>query len=330
MADKQKSPHRGNTPKPSDRGAPRAPRTRAAPPAGPSPVAVARPARPRPGQTGHGRFGLLAHRRLHRLGAVGLVVVIIAASSSSRHEVQHAGPVVHPVTPAAQVVHDVTTIPLDLEQGGVTTLGVQADSLTASRMSIDGKSPAMLYYGAEYCPTVPRNAGPWRLLARFAPGQSADHGVVHTTWTPRPHLQLPRRTLDSPYITFKAIEQYTTSRVGQPASTRTPEPDQGGGQIWPSTARPSTPERQQQRGSRSVRDINNGCCSRAAMTPAPRRPHWTDISGSCRPDQPGHPGILTTGNYMSAGICQATHGSRQRLHVSGVQAAAKALGISAS
>ena len=55
---------------------------------------------------------------------------------------------------------------------------------------------------------------------------------------------------------------------------------------------------------------------------------WTAISGGLSdPTNPVTQAILTTGNYMSAGICQATHGQPGSVCTSsGVQAAAKALG----
>ncbi len=81
-------------------------------------------------------------------------------------------------------------------------------------------------------------------------------------------------------------------------------------------------------------DINNGVLfSGASYDPQILAGlSWTDISGSLSdPTNPVTQVILTTGNYMSAGICHATHGQPGSVCTSsGVEAAAKALGISAS
>ncbi len=56
---------------------------------------------------------------------------------------------------------------------------------------------------------------------------------------------------------------------------------------------------------------------------------WSAIAGGLSdPTNPVTQAILATGNYMSAGICQATKGQPGSVcQSSGVQAAAKALGI---
>ena len=81
-------------------------------------------------------------------------------------------------------------------------------------------------------------------------------------------------------------------------------------------------------------DINNGALfSGASYDPQILAGQtWTDISGGLSdPTNPTTQAILATGNYMSATICKATHGQPGAVCTSsGVQAAAKALGISAS
>jgi hypothetical protein len=56
---------------------------------------------------------------------------------------------------------------------------------------------------------------------------------------------------------------------------------------------------------------------------------WSEIAaGLSDPSNPVTQAILTTGNYMSAGICQASKGQPGSVcQSSGVKAAAKALGI---
>ena len=135
------------------------------------------------GRTGHRDRGRAGHRQGDR------------PSSSTDNSFT-------PVTPApASVVHDVTNIPASV----YNTVGVDLPDACRCRrptilsnqppMTLDGKSPAMLYYGAEYCPYCA--AERWAMtaaLSRF--GTWSNLKITASSHTDvdagDPHLQLPR------------------------------------------------------------------------------------------------------------------------------------------
>ena len=150
-------------------------------------------------------------------GAVALVIVVIAAlfivnATSGSQDTSYT-----PVTPVpAQVLKDVTTIPLSTWNA----VGISAQSQVAKPtvlsgqppMTIDGKSPAMIYYGAEYCPFCA--AERWAMttaLARFGTWSNLKiTASSHTDTDPTTHtFSFHGATLDSPYITFRGIESCT-------------------------------------------------------------------------------------------------------------------------
>ena len=108
-------------------------------------------------------------------GAVGLVVVIVAVFVivfATRGNTTNTSYIA--ITPApAQIVHDIANVPESTwNKVGVTSsfpVAKPAGAAPASRpMVLDGKTPAMLYYGAEYCPYCA--AERWAIataLARF-------------------------------------------------------------------------------------------------------------------------------------------------------------------
>ena len=350
MASNQKSPGTGgNTPKPTGGGGAQSAKDRSR--AANRPVAGAggkggmpggKPGgKPAAAAAGNSRTGVYV-----AWGAVALVVVVVAAlfivkaTSSSTQDLSYT-----PVTPApAQVVHDVTTIPTSTwNKVGVSDTSVAKPTVLSGQpaMTIDGKTPAMLYYGAEYCPYCA--AERWAMaaaLARFGTWSnlqvtaSSHTDVDATTHT----FSFHGATLDSPYITFKSIEQYTNIPVsgspGEYTNLQTPTKEEG--QILATYSSSKFLPNGSSNGSISFPfvDINNGLLvSGASYDPQILAGlSWTDISGSLSdPTNPITQAVLTTGNYMSAGICQATHGQPGSVCTSsGVQAAAKALGISAS
>ena len=272
-------------------------------------------------------------------GAVGLVVVINATKSNTK-DLSYT-----PVTPApAQVVHDVTTIPLSTwNKVGVSSSQVSKPTPVSGQppMSINGKSPAMLYYGAEYCPYCA--AERWAMaasLARFGTWSNLQiTASSHTDVDADTHtFSFHGASLDSPYIHFVGVEQYTNIPVsGSPGQyTNLQNPTKEEGQILAKYSSSKYLPNGSSSGGISFPfvDINNGLLfSGASYDPQLLAGlTWTDISGSLSdPTNPVTQAILTTGNYMSAGICQATHGQPGSVCTSsGVQAAAKALGISAS
>ncbi len=276
--------------------------------------------------------------------AVGLVVVIIAvlfvikATSTDPQNLTYT-----PVTPAAaSVVHDVTTIPMSTwNKVGVTSTPPVSKPIVLTDqppMTLGGKTPAMLYYGAEYCPYCA--AERWAMtaaLSRFGTWSnlqttaSSHTDVDATTSTFSYH----GATMTSPYITFKGVEQYTNVPV-------TGNPNQ-----YTNLQNPTKEEKKNLTTYSSSKYLPNGSTSggisfpfvninnMALISGASFDPQilaglsWTDIaSGLSDPTNPVTQAILATGNYMSASICQATKGKPGDVCTSsGVQAAAKALGI---
>ena len=353
MADTSKtSGNGGNTPKPPSSGGAQSAKDKSR--AASRPVAAKGPSggkgkggnTPRPGGKAAVASGPSGNRTgmLIAWGAVGLVVVVIAVLvlvkvfSSNSQDLSYT-----PVTAApAQVVHDVTTIPASTwDKVGVSdTAGVAKPTVLTGQpaMTIDGKTPAMLYYGAEYCPYCA--AERWAMaaaLSRFGTwGNLQITASSHTDVDAATHtLSFHGATLDSPYITFKGIEQYTNVPVsGTPGQyTTLQNPTKEEGKILAKYSSSKYLPNGSSNGSISFPfvDINNALLfSGASYDPQILAGlSWTDISsGLSDPNNPVTQAILTTGNYMSAGICQATKGQPGSVCTSsGVQAAAKALGI---
>jgi len=348
MADKQKSPGTGgNTPKPKPTGggaqsAKDKSRAASRPVAGGAGGKGPKPGgKPAAAGAGTSRTGIYI-----AWGAVALVVVIIGtlfivnATKSNPQNLSYT-----PVTPApSQVVHDVTTIPTSTwDKVGVSDTAVAKPTVLTGQpdMSINGKSPAMLYYGAEYCPYCA--AERWAMTASLA--RFGSWGNLQVTASSHVDVDAATRTfsfhgasLDSKYITFKAIEQYTnipvSGNTGQYTNLQNPTKEES--KILAKYSSSKYLPNGSSNGSISFPfvDINNGLLfSGASFDPQLLAGlSWTDISSSLSdPTSPVTQAILTTGNYMSAGICKATHGQPGSVCTSsGVQAAAKALGISAS
>jgi hypothetical protein len=282
-------------------------------------------------------------------GAVGLVVVIIAGLfivNATKTTTQDA--TFTAVTPApAQVVKDVTTIPRSIwDKIGVTSQSPVAKPIVLSGqppMAINGKSPAMLYYGAEYCPYCA--AERWAMtaaLARFGTWSNLKiTASSHRDVDPATHtFSYHGATFDSPYITFSGIEACTNvpdpTNRGCSGFTNLQNPTKEEGKILTTYSSSKFNPNASTSGGISFPfvDINNGALfSGASYDPQILAGQtWIDISGGLSdPTNPTTQAILATGNYMSAAICKATHGQPGTVCTSsGVQAAAKALGISAS
>jgi hypothetical protein len=280
-------------------------------------------------------------------GAVGVVLVIIAglfivnATKSKSQDATFTA-----VTPApAQVIKDVTTIPLSTwDKVGVTSQSPVAKPTVLPGqppMTIDGKSPAMLYYGAEYCPYCA--AERWAMtaaLARFGTWSNLKiTASSHVDVDPTTHtFSFHGATFDSPYITFKGVEQYTNQPVsGSPGHyTNLQDPTKEEAKILTTYSSSKFNPNASTSGGISFPflDVNNGALfSGASYDPQILAGQtWTDISGGLSdPTNPTTQAILATGNYLSATICKATRGQPGSVCTSsGVQAAAKALGIAAS
>lgn len=354
MADKQQNPVQGgNKPKPTGNGGQSAKdKSRAA--SRPVAAKAAGGGRggntPRPGKAAE-RASLPKGSRTGTFiawGAVGLVVVIIAGffivkAFSSSTDTSYT-----PVTAApAQVVKDVTTIPASTwDKVGVTSqFPVAKPTITSGQpaLTVAGKSPTMLYYGAEYCPfCAAERWGMAAALARFGTWSNLQiTASSHTDVDPITHtFSFHGASLDSPYIHFVAIEQCTN--VPDPANAacngftnlQNPTHEEFGVISKYSSSKYISNGSTSGGISYPFVDINNlALISGASFDPQILAGQsWTDIAGSLYdPNNPTTQAILTLGNYMSASICNATKGQPGNVCTSsGVQAAAKALGISAN
>jgi hypothetical protein len=351
MAEQNTPPGKGgNTPKPKGNTPSAKDKSRAAS----RPVAAKAPGKgakggntPRPGAKKSGAAASAGNSRrgvLLAWGAVGVVVIIVAALFIVKATSSNSTNTSYIATTAAssQVVTDVTTVPLSTWNAVGVTSQVQVAKPTIlsdqPAMTIDGKSPAMLYYGAEYCPycaaerwamaTALARFGTWSNLQTTASSLSDVDAGTHT-------LSFHGATLDSPYITFRGIEQYTNipvaSTPGEYTTLQNPTKEEGAILAKYSSSK-YLPNGSTSGGiSFPFVDINNAMLfSGASYDPQILAGlSWSAIAGGLSdPTNPVTQAILTTGNYMSAGICQATKGQPGSVcKSSGVQAAAKALGI---
>ena len=238
-----------------------------------------------------------------------------------------------------------TSIPLSTwNKVGITSESPVAKPTVLSgqpAMTLNGKSPAMLYYGAEYCPYCA--AERWAMaaaLARFGTWSNLKiTASSHTDVDPATNtFSFHGATLDSPYITFVGIEQYTNQPVAGATGTYTnlQNPTKAEAAIITKYSSSKYNPNATTTGGISFPfvNINNvAIISGASYDPQILAGQsWTDIaSGLSDPTNVTTQAILATGNYMSAAICHSTHGQPGSVCTSsGVQAAAKALGISAS
>jgi len=276
-------------------------------------------------------------------GAVGLVVIIVVVlvivkigSSSSTSKAFTA------VTPApASVVKDVTTIPASV----YNTVGVTFPSsaqpvsppITLRKkppLSVGGKSPAMLYYGAEYCPYCAAERwgvvaalsrfGTWSGLRITASSHTDVYAETHT-------FSFHGATFTSPYLTFVSREQYSNVPTASGNYTTLENPTKqeqtiiDTGQQYIPSATPG------QIGFPFINIGNVAIISGATYNPGILASlSWNDIAGGL--DDPTNPvtqSIVGTANYISASICASTKDSPASVCSSpGVTAAAKALKLS--
>ncbi len=164
-------------------------------------------------------------------GAVALVIVVIVVVVVIKVTGggSNANSAYTPVTPApASIVSDVTNIPASV----YNTVGVNIPSVAQPNppivlsnqppLTIDGKTPAMFYYGAEYCPYCA--AERWAMtaaLSRFGTWSNLDvTASSHTDFAPATSTFSYRNaTFTSPYLTFFPDEQYTNIPNGSGYTT---------------------------------------------------------------------------------------------------------------
>ncbi len=278
--------------------------------------------------------------------AVGLVVVVIAVLVI----VKAVGGSTNPqnatftaVTPApASVVHDVTNIPLSVyNKVGINspTVPVSPPNIISGQppLTLNGKSPAILYYGAEYCPYCA--AERWAItaaLSRFGTWSNLKvTASSHTDVDAETHtFSFNGASFTSPYIAFTGIEQYSTVPTANGYQTLQ-NPTKAEATILTKYSNSKyTGAGASSSGGISFPfvDINN----RAIVSGASYDPQilagqdWSEIAGNLSdPTNPATQAIVTTANYMSAAICDSTKGAPASVcNSSGVEAAAKALKLS--
>jgi hypothetical protein len=274
-------------------------------------------------------------------GAVGLVIVVVAvlvvvkvATGSSAGATSYT-----PVTAApASVVKDVTTIPASVYD----TVGVNFPSAAQPvsppiklknqpPLSIGGKSPAMLYYGAEYCPYCA--AERWAIVAalsRFGTWSnlkitaSSHTDVYNTTHT----FSFKGATFTSPYLTFASVEQYSNVPVSGGGYTTLENPTKQEQQVIDNDQKDIPNTTPGQIGFPFINIGNVALISGATYNPGILAGlTWTDIAGGLNdPTNPVTQSIVGTANYISAAICASTKDAPASVcNSSGVKAAAKSL-----
>jgi Domain of unknown function (DUF929) len=273
-------------------------------------------------------------------GAVGLVVVIIVALVIVKASGNSNNNSFTPVTPApASVVHDVTNIPLSVYNTvGVTSPTVPVNPPTVAKnqppLTLDGKTPSVLYVGAEYCPfcaaerwaitAAMSRFGTWSGLKITASSHTDTDAATNTfsyygaTYS-SPYVHVVTKEIDSnvpdannnpPYTTLQTL----TAQEGQLATKYS------GTQFFSSS----------QGGiSFPFVSINNlVLVSGASYNPSVLAGQtWQQISsGLSDPTNPTTQAIVATANYITAGVCASTKNAPAAVCSSpGVQAATKAL-----
>jgi hypothetical protein len=249
-----------------------------------------------------------------------------------------------PVTPApASVVNDVSNIPLSVyNKIGVTSSTAQVVPPTVLKnqppMTLDGKTPAMLYYGAEYCPycaaerwamtTALSRFGTWSGLKITASSHTDVDAMTHT-------FSYYGATLTSPYINFTGIEQYSNVPIdsGQGWATLQNPTKQEAAILTQYSSSKYNPNTSSSGGiSFPFVDINNVLLfSGASYDPGILAGQtWSQIAGNLSDaSNPATQAIVAVANYMSAGICASSKDQPASVCNSpGVQAANKALKLS--
>lgn len=275
---------------------------------------------------------------------VGLVVIVIAvlvilkATGGSSTNTTYT-----PVTPApAAIVRDVTTIPASVYNSvGVNIPAVATPSppIVLSKqppLTLGGKSPAMFYYGAEYCPfCAAERWGIVAALSRFGTFSGLKVTASSLTDPAGPDTRtfsFYGSTYTSKYISFFPVEQYTNipnsngytllqnpTKAEQAVANTYSNPKYIPGAIAGQIGFPFI-------------DIGNvALVSGATYTPKllSGLSHANIAGGLTDPTNPVTQAIVGTANYITAAICATTKGNPGSVCQSrGVQSAASALKLS--
>jgi hypothetical protein len=276
-------------------------------------------------------------------GAVGLVIVVIVvivvikATGGSNANAAYTQ-----VTPApASIVNDVTNIPAsvyDAVGSNIPSTAQPNPPIVLSNqppLTLGGKTPAMFYYGAEYCPYCA--AERWAMtaaLSRFGTWSNLDvTASSHTDVAPATSTFSYRNaTFTSQYLTFFADEQYSTVPTSSGfAILKNPTKDETAvlNKYSNSTYIPGATAGQV---SFPFIDIGNvALLSGATYNPQMLAglSHNDIASHLTDPNNAVTQSIVGAANYISAAICSSTKQQPAAVCTSsGVQAAAKALKLS--
>jgi hypothetical protein len=203
-------------------------------------------------------------------------------------------------------------------------------------MTLNGKSPAMLYYGAEYCPYCAAERwamtaalsrfGTWSNLKITASSHTDVAAMTHT-------LSYRGATFTSPYLNFTGIEQFSTVPSSTSSSgfaiLENPTAEEQAILAKYSSSKYNPNATTQGGISFPFVNINNqALISGASYNPTILAGQtWSQIaSGLSDPTNPATQAIVATANYITAAICASTKGAPASVCQSpGVQAAARAL-----
>ena len=287
-------------------------------------------------------------------GAVALVIIVIAVfvivkvTSGGNSSTNANKPV--PVTPApASVVKGVTTIPASVfDKVGVNIPSQATPSppiqLTGQpALTLAGKTPAMFYFGAEYCPfCAAERWGVVAALSRFGTWSGLEVTASSPTdYAPNtPTFSFRSATYTSPYLSFFPVENCTnvadasnTSCSGYSSLQQPTKEEQA---VLNKYSSPTyIPGDTAAAGAVSFpfMDVGNKVLFSGATYSPLMLAGLThqDIAGNLSdPTNSVTQSIVGTANYISASICQATGQMPANVcSSSGVQAAAKSLKSSA-
>jgi hypothetical protein len=240
--------------------------------------------------------------------------VIVKATSSTKTPTGSSA--YTPVTPApASVVHDVTNIPLSVyNKIGITssTESVTPPTVLSGQppMTLNGKSPAMLYYGAEYCPYCA--AERWSMinaLSRFGTftGLTTIHSSSSDAYPNTPTWTFYGSSYTSKYIAFTSVEETRNYREGNSTNTSTPYVTL----QTPTSAQALLGQTYDSTGSIPFIDIANKYVEVGNLQPyGPQLlagKTWAQVAAAMsQPSSTIGAAAIGNANYLTAGICETT------------------------
>ncbi len=295
----------------------------------------ARPPAPAPARRISG--ALLAWISVGVVLVVVVILVVVNLTSSTSTNLGYT-----PTVPApASVVRDATTIPASVyNQVGINSPATTVTPPTVISgkppLTIGGKTPTMLYYGAEYCPYCA--AERWAMVAALSRfGTFSGLKVTassHSDVDPATNtFSFYGSTYTSPYINFVPIETYTNVPLSGGGYTNLQQPTKEEAQAIATYGQSANANSTSAGGvSFPFIDIDN----RVIVSGASYDPgilaslNWSEIAGGLSdPSNQATQAIVTTANYLTASICAVSPTAPASVCKSpGVVAAAKALKLS--